>query len=57
MIPQWTYTTTSILVGSHERPTWKYLTVGITLADEPISVVAKLALTWILVIIIVYQVE
>jgi hypothetical protein len=57
MIPQWTYTTTSILVGSHERPTWKYLTAGITLADEPISVVAKLALTWILVIIIVYQVE
>lgn len=36
---------------------WKYLIAGNTLADEPISVMAKLALTGILVIITVYRVE
>ena len=40
-----------------ETGEWKYLIAGNTLADEPIIVVAKLALTGTLVIITVYCVE
>jgi len=40
-----------------ETGEWKYLIAGNALADEPIIVVAKLALTGTLVIITVYGVE
>jgi len=40
-----------------ETGEWKYLIAGNTLIDEPIIVVAKLALTGNLVIITVYWVE
>jgi hypothetical protein len=39
------------------RSPWKYLIAGHTLADDPIIVVAKLALTGTLVIITVYRDE
>ena len=38
-----------------ETGEWKYLIAGNTLADEPIIVVAKLALTGTMVIITVYR--
>jgi Domain of unknown function (DUF4258) len=38
-----------------ETGEWKYLITGNTLADDPIIVVAKLALTGTLVIITVYR--
>ena len=38
-----------------ETGEWKYLIAGNTLADDPIIVVAKLALTGTLVIITVYR--
>jgi len=40
-----------------ETGEWKYLIAGPTLADDPIIVVAKLALTGTLVIITVYRDE
>jgi hypothetical protein len=40
-----------------ETGEWKYLIAGNTLADDPIIVVAKLALTGTLVIITVYRDE
>jgi uncharacterized protein DUF4258 len=40
-----------------ETGEWKYLIAGNTLADDPIIVVAKLALTGLLVIITVYRDE
>ena len=40
-----------------ETGEWKYLIAGNTLADDPIIVVAKLALTGFLVIITVYRDE
>ena len=40
-----------------ETGEWKYVIAGNTLADDPIIVVAKLALTGILVIITVYRDE
>jgi hypothetical protein len=40
-----------------ETQEWKYLIAGNTLADEPVIVVAKLALTGTLIIITVYCVE
>ena len=40
-----------------ETGEWKYLIAGHTLADDPIIVVAKLALTGTLVIITVYRDE
>jgi hypothetical protein len=41
----------------HETGEWKYLIAGPPLADAPIIVVAKLALTGTLVIITVYRDE
>jgi hypothetical protein len=40
-----------------ETGEWKYLIAGYTLADDPLIVVAKLALTRTLVIITVYRDE
>ena len=40
-----------------ETGEWKYLIAGQTLADDPLIVVAKLALTGTLVIITVYRDE
>ena len=42
---------------AQETGKWKYLIAGNTLADDPIIVVAKLALTGTLVIITVYRDE
>jgi hypothetical protein len=54
----------TILIGEiierqHDQETreWKYLIAGNTLADEPLIVVAKLALTGNLVLITVYCIE
>jgi Domain of unknown function (DUF4258) len=51
--------TGEIIERQHDQETgeWKYLIAGNTLADDPIIVVAKLALTRILVIITVYRDE
>ena len=51
--------TGEIIERQHDQETgeWKYLIAGNTLADEPLIVVAKLALTGNLVLITVYCVE
>ena len=51
--------TGEIIERQHDQETgeWKYLIAGNTLADDPIIVVAKLALTGTLVIITVYRDE